>query len=132
MPKTSRTRAPARRRMTAPPDDAGAVQVDLRPAPPRPLLPTHAGLCTNCDNRATCTYPALSGTPILQCEEYVLRAPMAETAECGNPRPSRRPRETAPPAVVDRTLGLCSNCAKAATCTFPKPEGGVWRCEEYA
>ena len=27
--------------------------------------------------------------------------------------------------------GLCKNCKKRKTCTLPKPEGGVWRCEEY-
>jgi len=27
--------------------------------------------------------------------------------------------------------GLCKNCKKQETCRLPKPEGGVWRCEEY-
>jgi hypothetical protein len=27
--------------------------------------------------------------------------------------------------------GLCKNCKKQDTCTLPKPEGGVWRCEDY-
>jgi hypothetical protein len=27
--------------------------------------------------------------------------------------------------------GLCVNCANRHTCLFPKPEGGVWHCEEY-
>jgi hypothetical protein len=27
--------------------------------------------------------------------------------------------------------GLCKNCKKHKTCTLPRPEGGVWRCEEY-
>jgi len=28
-------------------------------------------------------------------------------------------------------MGLCKSCANRETCTFPKPEGGVWHCEEY-
>jgi len=28
-------------------------------------------------------------------------------------------------------LGLCVNCEDRETCIYPKPEGGVWRCEEY-
>jgi hypothetical protein len=28
-------------------------------------------------------------------------------------------------------LGLCSTCENSETCTFQKPEGGVWHCEEY-
>jgi glutamate dehydrogenase (NAD(P)+) len=27
--------------------------------------------------------------------------------------------------------GLCVNCRNDATCILPRPEGGVWRCEEY-
>jgi hypothetical protein len=28
-------------------------------------------------------------------------------------------------------MGLCMNCLHRDTCTFPRPEGGVWRCNEY-
>lgn len=28
--------------------------------------------------------------------------------------------------------GLCATCVHHATCDFPRPAGGVWRCEEYA
>jgi len=27
--------------------------------------------------------------------------------------------------------GLCRNCARLSTCTYPRPEGGVWHCNEY-
>jgi hypothetical protein len=27
--------------------------------------------------------------------------------------------------------GLCKNCKKRDSCQLPKPEGGVWRCEDY-
>jgi len=27
--------------------------------------------------------------------------------------------------------GICFTCARRDTCTFPKPEGGVWQCEEF-
>lgn len=27
--------------------------------------------------------------------------------------------------------GLCSNCEERATCIYPKPEGGVWHCDEF-
>lgn len=27
--------------------------------------------------------------------------------------------------------GLCRNCARLTDCTYPKPEGGVWHCDEY-
>jgi len=28
-------------------------------------------------------------------------------------------------------LGLCVNCEDRETCVYPKPDGGVWHCEEY-
>jgi hypothetical protein len=28
-------------------------------------------------------------------------------------------------------MGICSNCDNCRTCVFPKPEGGIWHCEEY-
>ena len=31
----------------------------------------------------------------------------------------------------DKYKGLCRNCKKQKTCKLPKPEGGVWRCEDY-
>ncbi len=27
--------------------------------------------------------------------------------------------------------GLCVNCENRNTCSVPRPEGGVWHCEEY-
>ena len=27
--------------------------------------------------------------------------------------------------------GLCSTCEIRETCSFPKPEWGVWQCDEY-
>ena len=29
-------------------------------------------------------------------------------------------------------LGLCPSCENRDRCIYPRPEGGVWRCEEYA
>ena len=30
-----------------------------------------------------------------------------------------------------KVLGLCSDCVLRKECLFPKPESGVWHCEEY-
>jgi hypothetical protein len=30
-----------------------------------------------------------------------------------------------------KSRGLCSICEDREVCTFLKPEGGVWHCEEY-
>ncbi|HTS66225.1 MAG TPA: hypothetical protein VMS37_25420 [Verrucomicrobiae bacterium] len=53
------------------------------------------------------------------------------------PRPADPPVSVRPRAYSDngghstKFLGLCSNCDNRETCVYPKPEGGVWRCEEY-
>jgi hypothetical protein len=41
---------------------------------------------------------------------------------------------TAPaePQVSPRPRGLCADCIHRDCCDFPRPESGVWRCEEYA
>ena len=36
---------------------------------------------------------------------------------------------TAP--LASELPGLCRNCARLVDCTYPKPEGGVWHCDEY-
>jgi len=38
---------------------------------------------------------------------------------------SDEPRDSA------RYKGLCRNCKKRQDCTVPKPDGGIWRCEDY-
>jgi hypothetical protein len=35
------------------------------------------------------------------------------------------------PFPSDSHLGLCGLCEDRSTCTYPRPEGGVWHCEEY-
>lgn len=42
--------------------------------------------------------------------------------------------QVAPVEVDDapRVRGLCATCIHEAHCDFPRPAGGVWRCEEYA
>ena len=91
------------------------------------------GLCVTCKHEPTCTYRRDSGQPILGCDEY--------EAYAGTPRRATG-RNFAPPArspVLSATeekyagkyLGLCKSCENRGTCTFPKPEGGVWHCEEY-
>jgi len=32
---------------------------------------------------------------------------------------------------IVKPRGICRNCANLETCLYPRPEEGVWRCEEY-
>ena len=87
-------------------------------------------LCSNCRNAADCTFQKKRQKPSLYCEEFEIDiCPSAKIAGKEKPLPT---------ALVDaeeedsgKFIGLCSNCDNRRTCVFPKPEGGIWHCEEY-
>jgi len=83
------------------------------------------GLCASCEHVPTCTYAKDVIRPVLQCDEY---APAA-TAAHGRARMAQPPAQDS--GQSEQPLGLCRTCAGRDTCTFTRPEGGVWRCEEY-
>ena len=81
----------------------------------------------------------------------VLSAPVAELPASQSPselsgddeymeaRAKQLPGQLVPPvdaceesAGQHGLRGLCATCALRDSCEFPKPPGGVWRCEEYA
>ena len=92
------------------------------------------GLCATCSIVDTCVSAKNGGYPVVECEEY---APdgrtFSEIVEVTAPTPTKKAslvvKKTEEEAVVE---GLCETCAYRETCTFPRPEGGVWHCEEYA
>jgi hypothetical protein len=90
----------------------------------------YRGLCSTCKNAPGCTFPRDSQKPVLNCEEFeVDTCPSVETTR------EEKSASSAPVDVEDedsnKFIGLCSNCDNRRTCVFPKPEGGVWHCEEY-
>ncbi len=82
-------------------------------------------LCSICKLRVACTYPRSLGLPIRQCEEFEGFEPLV--------RPVRQSSSLAPdvPAELDEYTGLCRFCGNRASCTFPRPIGGVWHCLEF-
>jgi len=90
----------------------------------------HRGLCATCKHASTCTFPRDFQKPAFYCEEFEIEtAPAGKAA--GDDR--RLPTESYVADVKEsaRLVGLCSDCENRKTCVFPKPEGGVWHCEEY-
>ncbi len=88
------------------------------------------GLCSTCNNASSCTFPRDPNKPVVHCEEFDIGEP-SPVKTAGKDRSS--PTQSYAPKGKDVTefMGLCSNCENRETCTFPKPEGGVWHCEEY-
>ena len=83
-------------------------------------------LCSNCDNGDACVDRTRPKRPIFFCEEFMVfgAAPMSELDRAVQ-IVSKRTRNT------NEHIGLCMNCDAAAACALPKPEGGIWHCEEY-
>jgi hypothetical protein len=94
-----------------------------------PKKKEYRGLCTTCKNAPTCTYPRDPDRAVLQCEEFEGYEPL----EVGTQRRNVSPSYSASAQSEDSSKykGLCVNCEKRGSCTFPKSEGGVWHCEEY-
>ena len=93
----------------------------------------YRGLCSICKHAKTCVFPRDTNRPVLHCDEHELPDPVPKTpresmisscADTSVKTPGRAEGGEAP-------MGLCKLCENREHCTFPKPEGGVWHCEEY-
>ncbi len=100
--------------------DRSSIQID------------HTGLCVCCINAENCTFRKDEDQPVLQCAEF-------EGYACRQVNDSLISKPGGSSVLNGhytygdtKYLGLCSNCIHRDTCQFPRPQGGVWRCEEYA
>ena len=94
------------------------------------------GLCSTCRHAPGCTYQRDPKRPVFNCEEFEIEVGRTGTA-CRAPTgrdavsSGRSPGSDSDEDDFARYKGLCGNCEERRSCTFPKPEGGVWHCEEY-
>ena len=82
-------------------------------------------LCPTCMHVDHCVLFSNGERPAWHCEEFVTAGAPPRSVEAAPASPA-----AAKPGG-QRHLGLCVNCEDRDTCTFPRPEGGVWRCNEY-
>jgi len=94
-----------------------------------PKKKEYRGLCITCKNAPTCTYPRDPDRAVLECEEFEGHEPLQRWATGGDISPRQVSAAKQEDSV--KYKGLCVNCENREHCTFPKPESGVWRCEEY-
>ena len=87
-------------------------------------------LCSNCKNDSECTFKKNRREPSFYCEEFEIDASLPVKAIKEEKSAASAPVD-AEDKDSDKFIGLCSNCDIRITCTFPKPEGGIWHCEEY-
>lgn len=90
-------------------------------------LRKYGGLCSNCVNASTCGYRRVPLQPVWDCCDFE-----PEIAPVNILSPTVFPlKSIAEGENPGRHAGLCVNCEHRETCTYPRPEGGVWHCEEY-
>ena len=86
------------------------------------------GLCMNCKNASSCTFPRDPAKPAFYCEGFEVEPSVSIV------KPPKE-QSSVPGLSADKDstkfIGLCSDCENRENCTFPKPEGGIWHCEEY-
>jgi len=89
----------------------------------------YLSLCHSCKNAVDCHFREHCQQPSFYCEEFEIgKGPFAETIEKAKSLPAY---SLDADEEISKSLGLCSNCESRRSCTFLKPEGGVWHCEEY-
>jgi len=91
---------------------------------------TYYTLCSSCKHAKTCTFPRDPQKPSLYCEEFEIEDGPKKKK---NTKYSLKTANGHIALTVEPTklVGLCSDCENRRKCTFPKPEGGIWHCEEY-
>jgi hypothetical protein len=102
----------------------------LEPAPQ-----PQTGICASCLSTPGCTFPRASGRPVLECEEFdgLSSTPVGEAPKKLRLAAPQALRENPvdQPGSSSSAKGLCTLCENLRTCTYPRPEGGVWHCEDY-
>jgi len=81
-------------------------------------------LCMTCNHAQNCMYRKNKPEPVVECEEFDGYAISPGAGFVSESLSQEKKSDS-------RFKGLCVNCAKRETCTFPKAEGGVWHCEDY-
>jgi hypothetical protein len=111
-------------------------QKSQRQVQKKPVLKTSIcyDLCSTCIHAEYCSYPRDLVTPVHQCEEFSDRVEVASTKVSHSVSAADFSQTKVDDDREEPTglKGLCVDCVDRKTCQFPKAEGGVWYCEEYA
>jgi hypothetical protein len=94
------------------------------------------GLCSTCNNNdnnamPNCGLRMRRGFDAIFCElfdTYSEKDPGSRKDRWDNSRPKTKKSGM---TSSNNLKGLCINCEHRESCLLPKPDGGVWHCEEY-
>lgn len=82
------------------------------------------GICVNCMHDVECVERQEPERPILFCERHdvITSTPGKSAVKAGKLEVKE---------YDNNFLGLCKNCDDSQNCLYPKPESGIWHCEDY-
>lgn len=97
----------------------------------------HKGLCLTCVYKGECTYIKDTNRPVMQCCEFKgINEVQEQKLICRQRGEGETVSDISTSTLAkqepeSKLKGLCKICSLRNECTFPKPAGGVWHCEEY-
>ncbi|MCK5126845.1 MAG: hypothetical protein KAR42_11370 [candidate division Zixibacteria bacterium] len=89
------------------------------------------GLCSTCNNAATCGYRSGRGFDAMYCELFDSFTVSGNGQQQKSKVSVAAGRGYNSDASCNGLKGLCMNCESRSACFLPKPDGGIWHCEEY-
>ena len=87
----------------------------------------NSGLCVTCNNGSFCVFRKKRGFDAIYCDTFDISSLNGK----GRVAVIFDEIKSSVKKTNGEVLGLCSNCENYDNCTLPKPDGGVWHCEEY-
>jgi hypothetical protein len=90
------------------------------------------GLCSACKHEEGCIYVKGKEQIVLNCGQFEPSPPI-QRPPTGRDQAELEKlwKESSRQETETKFQGLCSSCEDRNVCIYPKPAGGVWRCEEY-
>jgi hypothetical protein len=82
------------------------------------------GLCMTCIHADGCAFRRDVSQAVLECDEFDVGQTSAISFDMPSVSESRDDGSV-------KFKGLCVNCDVRHECKLPRPEEGVWHCEEY-
>ncbi|MDQ1265118.1 MAG: hypothetical protein QG635_268 [Bacteroidota bacterium] len=84
------------------------------------------GICSTCNYLDNCARRKKHTEAVWYCEEFDnnIEPKISTKIRLATEQPEI-------PIEEKIFVGLCANCEIRNECAYPKPEGGVWHCNEY-
>ncbi len=91
------------------------------------------GLCTTCRYAAGCTFPHFHVKTVEDCLEFETAKPLSGHRHAEEPNGGAGETKSRQKDRIEamKPQGLCRTCDRMKSCSFEKPDSGVWFCEEY-